>query len=94
MSKITSAGIGGELHLIYLSDAGDLYHRIRLANGEWTPWGQISGAQLVSVTCAGVGDALHVTAVNEAGVWFHTIRVADGQWQPLIQLPDQPLLSD
>jgi hypothetical protein len=94
MSNMASASIGDELHLVYLSDGGDLYHRTRRANGEWTPWGQIRGTQLLDVTCAGVGDELHVTAINGAGVWFHTIRWANGQWQDIIQLPDQPLLND
>jgi hypothetical protein len=94
MSKIASAGVRGELHLIYLTDDGDLHHRIRRADGEWTPWGQIPGQHLVSVTCTAVERELHVTAVNDAGVWFHTIRHPNGQWQAIVQLPDQPLLND
>ena len=94
MSRIASAGIGDELHLAYLNDHGDLFHRMRLGNGQWTAWGQIRGAHLVSVTCSAVGAELHVTAVNQEEISFHTIRYPNGHWQDIIQLPDQPLLND
>ena len=42
ISGSSCAGIGNELHVV-VSDAytGKLWHTIRLANGDWTPWGDV-----------------------------------------------------
>ena len=94
MNNLATAGIGNELHMIYLDDKGDIYHRIRHADGVWSQWGKIAGGQFTRVSCAGVGQELHVTAVNRAEVWYHAIRHRNEQWQGFAQLPDQPLLNE
>src|SRR5205814_120821 len=83
------AGIGGDLHLVGLTDVGGMWRTIRHAAGSWQPsFGDVKGVEsndpghFSAVACANVNGELHVAVLTNTGGIWHTIRHADGSWQP------------
>lgn len=94
--NVSIAGIGNQLHVAII-EGGRILHRIRQADGAWTPWGTIAppeGHEFAEVSCAAIGNTLHVLIKNTNGLYWHDIRFPNGNWQGAAQLPDQPLLNE
>jgi tyrosinase-like protein len=88
-SAVGCAGIGGDLHVVALTDAGGMWHTIRRADGTWQPsFGDVKGVEsndpghFSAVACGAVNGDLQVVALTDAGGMWHTIRHPDGSWQP------------
>jgi hypothetical protein len=90
IGSVASALIGGDLHVVVqTSNDGKAWHTIRLANGTWLPFGDVTGQagdpgfiQAVSISGNGANGDLHVLASTMTGMPWHTIRQADGTWLP------------
>jgi hypothetical protein len=85
---VSCAGVGDMLHVVGLSQSGQMWHTVRSADGTWTPfYGLIEDQEqndpgpFMAVGCAGVGDVLQVVGLSWSGQMWHTIRNADGTWQ-------------
>jgi hypothetical protein len=88
-SAVGCAGVGGQLHVVGLTDDGRMWHTIRLNDSSWQPFfGDVKGVEsndpghFSAVSCAAVGGQLHVVGLTDVGGMWHTIRHADGSWQP------------
>jgi hypothetical protein len=89
---------GDNLHVIIATDindttnAGQLWHTIRFADGSWQPsFGNVKaqvpdndpGSFYDDIGCAAAFGLLHVCGITTGdGKPWHTIRFADGSWQP------------
>jgi hypothetical protein len=80
----------GNLHVFVTQFAGDLYHTMRSANGNWpipfedvqnvvSNGKQISNLDTIRCSTNSAGD-LHVLAVGGDHRLYHTIRSANGNW--------------
>jgi hypothetical protein len=82
------AGVGGDLHVVVLTDIGGMWHTIRHSSS-WQPFfGDVKSVEsndpghFSAVSCGNVDGELHVAAVTNVGGMWHTIRHPDGSWQP------------
>ena len=89
ISAVACAEVGGDLHLVAVTDGGALVHTIRFSPaGNWQPFGDVKGqagdpGHISAVACADVGGDLHLVAVTDGGAFVHTIRFSPaGNWQP------------
>jgi len=81
------------LHVVCIDAARNLWHTIRLINGNWLPFGDVrdvvlrenpgsfNPAAFDEVDCAGVVNDLHVCLRSGSEV-VHTIRRIKGSWFP------------
>lgn len=81
------ATVGNDLHIIAVTNSGDMYHTIRHTIS-WQPWSSVTKmvadnpGKFYSGECAGVGDDLHVIGVTASGELYHTIRYTKlNSWQ-------------
>ena len=88
-SAVGCAGVGGDLHVVSLTDDGWMWHTIRRANGKWQPFfGDVKGQEsndpgfFSSVSCGSVNGDIHVVGLTNDGRMWHTIRHPTGSWQP------------
>ena len=96
-TAVSCAGVGGSLHVVGLSQDGQMWHTIRNEDGTWQRfYGLIEGQEqnnpgpFTAVSCAGVIGGwgfipqifLHVVGLTQDGQLWHTIRKPDGSWQP------------
>lgn len=80
-----SANVGGELHVVAVTNDGNLWHTVRYPSS-WQPWGDVKGATsdpgtFVRVDAGKSGSVLHVVGVTDDGNLWHTIRY-ETSWQP------------
>jgi len=87
-----TGGDGEQLHVIGLTNDGNMWHTIRFP-GSWQTWGNVSGTvdlnpgAFKNVACAtflpGIGTAkLHVIGLTNDGNMWHTIRSDNSNnWQ-------------
>jgi hypothetical protein len=61
-SAVSCAAVGGQLHVVGLTDVGGMWHTIRHADGSWQPsFGDVKGVEsndpghFSAIGCAGVG---------------------------------------
>jgi hypothetical protein len=88
-TAVACAGVGDTLHVVGLSQDGQLWHTIRNADGTWqSTYGLIESqeqndpGQFTDVACGGVGDTLQVVGLSLDGRLWHTLRNPDGSWVP------------
>ncbi|MET0495410.1 MAG: hypothetical protein ABW000_19985 [Actinoplanes sp.] len=78
----------GDVHFIFATEDGRLWHTIRFANGSWQPVGdvtrhiQVPGAVRTVTAARGVNGDIHFMFATDDHLW-HTIRYANGSWQSL-----------
>jgi hypothetical protein len=75
-----------ELHVVVVTDRGQLLHSIRTGPTSWLPFGDVealAGARgpFTRVDCAARGNLLHVVAVGQHQRAWYTIR-STTQWRP------------
>lgn len=77
--------VGDLLHFMTANTDGTLWHAIRIADGRWTPFGDVenqigdSGSYL-GLGAAGDSGSVQFAMGEVTGGLFHTIRNADGSW--------------
>jgi len=92
--KIASCALGKELHSVFLSDTGTIFHCIRHEAGAWDKWEMLHpGGIFKDVTCASVEPDLHVIGVKDDGLCVHRMRDKDGKWTEFSELPHQPMFE-
>jgi hypothetical protein len=77
--------VGDVLHFMTANTDGTLWHAIRIADGRWSPFGDVEGQIGDSGSYLGLGAGGDSGAVQFAmgevtGGLFHTIRNVDGSW--------------
>jgi hypothetical protein len=88
VTKVASAVIGCDLHVVVSTFDGGLWHAIRFCDGTWQPFGDVKGqagdpGPVTDVSASGnsaTGELNVVASTADGGLW-HTIRAADGSWQ-------------
>jgi hypothetical protein len=87
-TAVGCAGVGGDLHVVALTDDGRMWHTIRRASGAWQPsFGDVKGQEandpgyFSAVSCGSVNGELHVVSLASDGRLWHTIRHPDASWQ-------------
>ncbi len=85
--KISIAGFAdGSAHVVIIGWDGNAYHRVRAADGSWTPFAPLgSQARDVSITSLPDGSA-QVVILGGDDVVYHRVRAADGTWTPFAAL--------
>jgi hypothetical protein len=88
-TAVGCTGVGGQLHVVGLTDDGGMWHTIRRADGSWQPsFGDVKAVEsndpghFSAVGCADVNGELQLVGLTDDGGMWHTIRRADGSWQP------------
>jgi len=77
-----AAAANGDLQIMAIGLDGNLYHRIRHADGGWTVWGGLGWqATDVSIAVMPNGDA-QVVAVGLDANAYHRVRYGGGNWSP------------
>ena len=78
----------GNLHVLVVTDNGQLWHTVRAQNREWTPistttrtsWGEVGehlrfpGGKIKAVAAYTKGRNLHLLATADNQKWWHVIR--------------------
>ncbi|MDX3315215.1 S1 family peptidase [Streptomyces sp. NPDC054884] len=94
-SALAFAGTGtNDLQVVLVAPGGVIKHAARLANGNWTTFGDLDGSVLgtgpvTAVSAATVDNEFH-TAVIRNGAIKHTVRHLDGSWEPADTPPGAP----
>jgi hypothetical protein len=101
-NKLIAAAVGNEVHLLY-ENHGVIFHTIRLSNGSWLPFGNMSGVtglnrydfEKLSATALGINGDLLVAGLHAPGNDLrYTVRRADGSWDGWISGPAAPTSID
>ena len=85
ITRVGMGALGGDLHVLPISNQGILFHGIRYADGSWSQFGNASGqvGGFVAAHAAGLASDLHVCGVTSNGKVWHSIRsTATGNWLP------------
>ncbi len=96
-SAVAIAGLpDGSAQLVIAGGNGWLHHRIRFANGSWTPFAPLNGvgttnpAVAKDVTVAGLPNGTsQVVIVGADDAIYHRVRQPDGTWTAFNSLPGQ-----
>jgi hypothetical protein len=87
---------GGNLHVLVVTDNGQLWHTVRAKDRDWTPisettgtsWGEVGehlrfpGGKIKAVAAYTKGRDLHLLATADNRKWWRVIRTPDGN-QPI-----------
>jgi hypothetical protein len=93
---LDSGPVGGEPHVVAMTDFGGLCHAVRHGGGVWTIMGNVKqmtgdpGAVLdvaagagFGLDGAGVAGQIQVAVATGNGGLFHAIRAPQGAWTPM-----------
>jgi len=80
-AHVVANGLGG----------GTVYHRVRLDDGNWTPWGAPGGPATNAVAVAFAGNKdLYLVGTTTSGGITRTVRRASGAWDSCVSVSDLP----
>jgi len=92
----SSTSAPGQAHVVANGlGGGTVYHRVRLDDGNWTPWGAPGGPATNAVAVAFAGNKdLYLLGTTTTGGLARTVRHASGAWDSWVnvgQMPVDPL---
>lgn len=87
----SSTSAPGQAHVVANGKAaGEVFHRVRLDSGNWTPWGSLGNPSTGSLALAFAGNAdLYVLATTPTGM-MRTLRHPSGTWDGWVNVSQVP----